>query len=54
MELIQKKGSNKHTFTFHDDYFNYAIKDKMGLVTKTFDMSISLKSHRLLLNAMSG
>ncbi|WP_434361242.1 hypothetical protein NF212_22860 [Parasalinivibrio latis] len=30
MELIQKKKSTKLTFTFHDDYFNFAYKEKSG------------------------
>ncbi|MFC1684311.1 hypothetical protein ACFL0R_02415 [Pseudomonadota bacterium] len=30
MEIIQKKKSNKHTFTFHDGYFNFAYEDKTG------------------------
>lgn len=30
MEIVQKKKSNKHTFTFHDDYFNFAYEDKSG------------------------
>jgi len=30
MEFIQKKKSNKHTFTLHDDYFNFAYEDKSG------------------------
>ncbi|PXF63586.1 hypothetical protein [Kangiella spongicola] len=30
MEIVQKKGSVKHTFTLHDNYFNFAFKDKSG------------------------
>lgn len=30
MEFIQKKKANKHTFTLHDDYFNFAYEDKSG------------------------
>ncbi len=30
MEVIQKRRSNKHTFTFHDEYFNFAYEDKSG------------------------
>ncbi len=30
MEFIQKKKSNKHTFTLHDEYFNFAYEDKSG------------------------
>lgn len=30
MEFVQKKRSNKHTFTLHDDYFNFAYEDKSG------------------------
>lgn len=30
MEFVQKKKSNKHTFTFHEDYFNFAYEDKSG------------------------
>ena len=30
MEIKQKKQSNRHTFTFNDDYFNFAFKDKTG------------------------
>jgi len=30
MEIIQKKKSNRHTFTFNDDYFNFAYEDKTG------------------------
>jgi hypothetical protein len=30
MKFIQKKKSNKHTFTLHDDYFNFAYEDKSG------------------------
>ena len=30
MEIIQKKRSNKHTFTFEDNYFNFAYEDKTG------------------------
>ncbi|KJV06307.1 hypothetical protein [Methylocucumis oryzae] len=30
MEFVQKKKSNKHTFTLHDDYFNFAYKDNNG------------------------
>lgn len=37
MELIQKKFSNKLTFTFKDDYFNFAIKNKSG--TDDFDLN---------------
>jgi hypothetical protein len=30
MEIVQKKKSIKHTFSFYDDYFNYAYADKSG------------------------
>ncbi|WP_340679777.1 hypothetical protein [Paraglaciecola sp.] len=30
MEIIQKKRSNKHTFKFMDDHFNFAYEDKSG------------------------
>lgn len=30
MEFVQKKKSNKHTFTLYDDYFNFAYEDKSG------------------------
>jgi hypothetical protein len=30
MEFVQKKKANKHTFTLHDDYFNFAYEDKSG------------------------
>lgn len=30
MILVQKKRSNKHTFTFKDDSFNFAYEDKNG------------------------
>jgi hypothetical protein len=30
MEIVQKKKSNKHTFNFMDDHFNYAYEDKSG------------------------
>jgi hypothetical protein len=30
MEFIQKKKSNKHTFTLHDDYFSFSYEDKSG------------------------
>ena len=30
MEIIQKKRSNKHTFTFEDNHFNFAYEDKSG------------------------
>lgn len=30
MEIVQKKRSNKHTFTFKDDLFNFAYEDKNG------------------------
>lgn len=30
MEFVQKKRSTKHTFTFHDEYFNFAYKEKSG------------------------
>jgi len=30
MEIVQKKKSNKHTFTFEDDHFNFAYEDKGG------------------------
>jgi hypothetical protein len=30
MEIVQKKKSTKHTFTFKDDYFNFAYEDKLG------------------------
>ncbi|MEZ8223378.1 hypothetical protein AB6C43_04975 [Vibrio splendidus] len=30
MEIVQKKRSNKHTFTFKDDHFNFAYEDKSG------------------------
>ena len=30
MEIIQKKKSNKHTFKFMDDHFNFAYEDKSG------------------------
>lgn len=30
MEIVQKKNSNKHTFTFMEDHFNFAYKDKSG------------------------
>ena len=30
MEIVQKKGSNKHTFRFEDGYFNFAYEDKTG------------------------
>jgi len=30
MEFTQKKLSNKSTFTFQDDYFNFACEDKSG------------------------
>lgn len=30
MEFVQKKRRNKHTFTLHDEYFNFAFEDKSG------------------------
>ena len=30
MEIVQKKRSNKHTFVFRDNHFNFAYKDKSG------------------------
>lgn len=30
MEIVQKKNSTTHTFTFKDDHFNFAYKDKSG------------------------
>ncbi|THF61968.1 hypothetical protein [Pseudothauera rhizosphaerae] len=30
MKIVQKKRSNKHTFSFYDDYFNFAYEDKSG------------------------
>jgi hypothetical protein len=30
MEIIQKKNGNTHTFTFKEDIFNFAYKDKSG------------------------
>ena len=30
MEIVQKKRSNKHTFTFKDDHFTFAYEDKSG------------------------
>lgn len=30
MEIVQKKSSNKHTFTFMNDHFNFAYEDKSG------------------------
>ena len=30
MEIVQKKRSNKHTFTFNEDAFNFAYEDKSG------------------------
>ncbi|KZN52768.1 hypothetical protein N474_22625 [Pseudoalteromonas luteoviolacea CPMOR-2] len=30
MEIVQKKRSVKHTFTFEKDHFNFAYKDKSG------------------------
>ncbi len=30
MEIIQKKNSNKHIFSFYDDHFNFAYEDKSG------------------------
>jgi hypothetical protein len=30
MEFVQKKKTNKHTFTLHNDYFNFAYEDKSG------------------------
>lgn len=30
MEIVQKKRSNRHAFTFHEDHFNYAYEDKSG------------------------
>jgi len=30
MEIIQKKKSNRHTFTFNENYFNFAYEDKTG------------------------
>lgn len=30
MEIIQKKKSNKHTFRFMDDHFNFSYEDKSG------------------------
>ena len=30
MEIVQKKGANKHTFTFKEDHFNFAYEDKSG------------------------
>jgi len=30
VEIVQKKGSNKHTFTFKDESFNFHFKDKSG------------------------
>jgi hypothetical protein len=30
MEIIQKKKGNVHTFTFQEDSFNFAYKDKQG------------------------
>ncbi|TAK62729.1 hypothetical protein [Methylobacter sp.] len=30
MKIVQKKRSNKHTFTFNDESFNFAYEDKKG------------------------
>lgn len=30
MEFVQKKQSTRHTFTFHDEFFNFAYKEKSG------------------------
>jgi len=30
MEIVQKKKSNKHTFSFKDNHFNFAYQDKTG------------------------
>lgn len=30
MKFLQKKNSNKHTFTFQNDHFNFAYEDKSG------------------------
>ena len=30
MEIVQKKGSNKHKFIFKDESFNFSFKDKTG------------------------
>lgn len=30
MEFVQKKRSTRHTFTFHDEFFNFAYKEKSG------------------------
>lgn len=30
MKIVQKKRSNKHTFTFNDESFNFAYEDKNG------------------------
>ncbi len=30
MEIIQKKNSTKHTFTFEKEHFNFAYEDKTG------------------------
>lgn len=30
MEIVQKKQSNKHTFKFMEDHFNFAYEDKSG------------------------
>lgn len=30
MEIIQRKSSNTHTFTFHEEHFNFAYNDNTG------------------------
>lgn len=30
MKIVQQKRSNKHTFTFNDEQFNFAYEDKTG------------------------
>lgn len=37
MEIVQKKSGNKHTFTFNDDYFNFAYQNKSGSGDIDFD-----------------
>lgn len=37
MEITQNKKSNKHTFTFNDDHFNFSYSDKSGSGDKDFN-----------------
>ncbi|MES2824409.1 MAG: hypothetical protein V4732_12455 [Pseudomonadota bacterium] len=47
MEIVQKKNGNTHTFTFKEDIFNFAYKDKSGSGDTDFNYADFQKNRQL-------